>query len=86
MATGQSLALYHYVGCFFCARVRSAAESLGFELELRDIHVEPEHAEDLMAATGRTTVPVLRIAEPDGEVRWLFESRDIIEYLEDSSH
>ena len=86
METGPSLALYHYVGCFFCARVRSAAESLGFEIELRDIQVESEHAQDLMEATGRTTVPVLRITESDGEILWLSESRDIIEYLEGSSH
>jgi glutathione S-transferase len=32
---------------------------------------------------GKTTVPVLRIAESNGEIRWLAESVDIIEYLEE---
>ena len=82
MAVGRGLALYHYVGCFFCARVQSAAEGFGIELELRNIHAHAEYADDLAAAMGRTTVPVLRIAEPGGEGRWLPESSDIIEYLE----
>jgi len=46
-----------------------------------DIHAEPQHAADLHAATGRTTVPVLRITEAGGEVRFLPESADIVEYL-----
>ena len=33
-------------------------------------------------ATGRATVPVLWIQSPDGCVRWLPESLDIIQYLE----
>ena len=81
MAFQQGLALYHYTGCGFCAYVRSAASDLGVELELLDIHAEPQHAADLQAATGRTTVPVLKITEPEGDVHLLAESADIVEYL-----
>ena len=81
MAAKQGLALYHYRGCGFCAYVQSAASGLGVELELLDIHAEPQHAADLHAATGRTTVPVLRITEAGGEVRFLPESAEIVEYL-----
>jgi len=82
MAIEQGLALYHYVGCGFCAYVQSAARGLGVELELLDIHADPQHAADLQAATGRTTVPVLRITEPGGDARFLPESADIVAYLE----
>jgi glutathione S-transferase len=83
MAAADVLALYHFPTCPFCASVRSAADALGLDLELRDIHATPEYAEELVDVMGKTTVPVLRIAESNGEIRWLAESVDIIEYLEE---
>jgi len=83
MAEKEILALYHYTGCGFCTRVRSAAEELGVELELRNIHEDSQHAEALAAAMGRMTVPVLCIREATGDIRWLPESEDIIDYLEE---
>jgi glutathione S-transferase len=75
------LALYHYDGCFACMRVRNAMARMGVVIEERNILAEPKHAEELKAATGRRGVPVLRIDDGQGEVRWLAESRDIIAYL-----
>jgi glutathione S-transferase len=75
------LALYHYDTCGYCARVRWVLEQLGVEVELRDVLEDPQHMEDLVAARGRRTVPVLRIAK-DGGDEWMPESRDIIAYLE----
>jgi glutathione S-transferase len=77
------LSLYHYPSCPYCQRVRRAADELGIALELRDIHAQPGRLGELLAATGRRTVPVLRIEHEDGKVEWLPESRDIIEYLRD---
>ncbi len=79
---GEKLALYHYVGCPFCTIARGPIERLGIEVELRDISKDPNHRSELISATGRTTVPVLRITAPNGEERWLPESRDIVRYLE----
>ena len=78
----DKLALYHFHGCPFCALVTSAVDRLGVEVESRDIHAESRHREDLIAARGRATVPVLRITSPDGEDRWMPESSDIVRYLE----
>ena len=75
------LSLYYYDSCPFCVRVLRAAKSLGVGLELRDIYDGRKHRDDLMAARGRGTVPVLRI-QSDGEDRWMPESMDIIRYLE----
>lgn len=79
--TAPDLALYHYSTCPFCARVRFALTRLGVEIELRNIHEDPKHLEDLVHARGRQTVPVLRIRRPEGD-EWLPESRDIVQYLE----
>ena len=81
MPSDQRYILYHYDTCFYCRRVRQAMERLGVEAELRDIRREPTFRTELMSATGRRTVPVLRIESEDG-TQWMPESRDIVRYLE----
>ncbi len=78
----DKLALYHFNGCPFCSMVRSAVDNLSIEVELRDIFENPQYRDDLIKARGRATVPVLRISSPDGDERWMPESRDIVHYLE----
>jgi glutaredoxin len=78
----DKLALYHFNGCPFCSMVRTGIDHLGVDVELRDIFENPQHRDDLIAARGRATVPVLRITSPNGEERWMPESRDIVRYLE----
>ncbi len=80
--SAERLSLYEFQSCPFCARVRDAISRLGLEIELRDIHQSREHQRELVEATGRETVPVLRIERAGGEIRWLPESLDIIDYLE----
>ena len=77
----DSLALYHFPQCPYCVQVRRAIDKLEIDVELRDVHETPEHWDDLVAARGRATVPVLRITSPDGEERWMPESNDIVQYL-----
>lgn len=81
-AAEDKLALYHFDSCPYCRMVRSAIDELGINIELRDVREESRHRDDLVEARGRATVPVLRITSPDGEERWMPESRDIIAYLQ----
>jgi len=82
-AKPAGLSLYQYNGCGYCARVRMTADELGVEIELRDTLASSEHASAVLEATGRRTVPVLRIETGDGDVEWLPESADIVRYLRD---
>jgi glutathione S-transferase len=75
------LSLYHFDGCPFCRVVRDALHRLDVEIEQRNIHEDPRHLAELVRATGRTTVPCLRIVEGD-TVAWMHESADIVRYLE----
>ena len=77
----MKLSLYHYFGCSFCHRVRQAIDQLGVEVELRDILSSSDCRRELVDATGRQTVPCLRIESEDGAVEWMHESSDIIAYL-----
>lgn len=81
-AAEDKLALYYFDGCPFCGIARSGIDRLGVDVELRDIFENPQHRDDLINARGRATVPVLRITSPNGEERWMPESRDIVQYLE----
>jgi glutaredoxin len=76
--TGHSL--YQFFACPFCVKTRRAVHGLGVSLEARDINKQPQHRADLEAGGGRVKVPCLRIEEHD-EVRWLYQSNDIIAYL-----
>ena len=80
---GMKLSLYHYFACPFCHLVRRAGGRLGLEIEDRDILASSERRRELVEATGRQTVPCLRIESEDGEVQWMHESRNIIDYLEE---
>ncbi|WP_081948960.1 glutaredoxin family protein [Litchfieldella xinjiangensis] len=77
----QDLALYHYEGCPFCTRVRNAISRLNIDLKLHDIMRDPGARQRLIAGGGRKTVPCLRIDEGE-KTTWMYESRDIINYLE----
>ena len=78
----DDLKLYRYAGCMWCGMVERALAGLELELDLCDIHQDSEHLQALLNATGRQTVPCLRITE-GGEDRWMHESSAIIEYLQE---
>ena len=77
-----SMALYHYDGCYFSAKVKKAITVLKLKIELRDILANTKHGEILLKHGGKTTVPCLYLGEtnerPD---TWMYESDDIIRYL-----
>lgn len=78
----DKLALYYFDGCPFCADAMAVIDRLSVDVQLRDIFADEHYRDELVAARGRATVPVLRITSPDGEERWMPESRDIAHYLE----
>jgi glutaredoxin len=85
VSNGESYVLFHYDGCPFCARVQRFLDSRGIVLPQRDILADPAARRELVAGGGRPTVPCLKITSADGRVRWLYESLDIIDYLESRS-
>ena len=77
----KSLVLYGYPGCPYCRRVLTAISTLEIDVPLRNTMTDEANNAALVAATGRETVPVLRIEQQDGSVRWLPESLDIVRFL-----
>ncbi len=73
--------LYYYNSCPFCVRVIRSLKGLSVDVELRDILSDSNHRSALQKATGRTTVPCLRI-ESGSKSQWMFESMDIMRFLQ----
>ncbi|MDQ7003834.1 MAG: glutathione S-transferase N-terminal domain-containing protein [Ghiorsea sp.] len=77
----QKLSLYQYFTCPFCIKVRRHIRRLNLPMEYRDAQVRGgEHRNTLEQEGGAAKVPCLRI-EADGKVIWMYESNDIIAYL-----
>ncbi|KPA51059.1 glutaredoxin [Photobacterium leiognathi subsp. mandapamensis] len=74
------LKLYQFDACPFCVKVRREAKRLSLPLETRDAKVAPWEQE-LIEQGGKRKVPCLRIEKEDG-VEWMYESNDIIAYLQ----
>ncbi len=78
----QTLKLYQYQACPFCVKVRRAMKRLNLPIETRDAKRHANWREELVTQGGIEKVPCLRIGEDAGKVTWMYESSDIINYLE----
>ncbi|WP_457673441.1 glutaredoxin family protein [Thiolapillus sp.] len=78
----RGLALYQYAACPFCVKTRRAIRRLGLNIELRDAKNNPEFRRELEQQGGKQQVPCLRIENGDGSVTWMYESGDIIDWLQ----
>jgi glutaredoxin len=78
----KTLTLYQYEACPFCVKVRRAMKRHGLNIEIRDVKRNDVAKQELLAGGGDLKVPCLRIGEGERGFHWMYESRDIIGYLE----
>lgn len=78
----KNLALYQYKACPFCVKVRRSMKRNSLNIETRDAKRVASHKDELVNGGGALKVPCLRIEDEKGEVSWMYESSDIIQYLE----
>ncbi|QOL25564.1 glutathione S-transferase N-terminal domain-containing protein [Thalassotalea sp. LPB0316] len=77
----RHLSLYQLPACPFCVKVRRAIKRQGLTISLKNIH-DSDNLETLVSQGGKRTVPCLRIEQADGSATWMYESNDIIHYLD----
>ncbi len=80
-AETQHYSLYQFKACPFCVKVRRAARRLNLFIEVRDAKFNSAHRLALQQEGGKIKVPCLRIDNCDGQTQWMYESNDIIRYL-----
>jgi glutaredoxin len=78
----QSLKLYQYLACPFCVKTRRVIRKLGLNIEALDALRNDTHRSELIQQGGQAQVPCLKIIHENGSVEWMYESREIISYLE----
>ena len=81
-ASSNELVLYQFKMCPFCVKARRAIKRLSLNIETRDALREESSREELLAGGGQIKVPCLRIADDAGNTTWMYESSDIITYLQ----
>lgn len=76
----RKLSLYQFPRCPFCVRTRRIMHKLNLPIELRDASRGSAYRDELETEGGKIKVPCLRIEE-NGSARWLYESKEIIAFL-----
>lgn len=78
----EQLTLYHFKTCPFCIKVRHEMARLSLPIALRDAQHDTKHRDDLLKGGGKIQTPCLQITDQTGKVQWLYESKEIISYLQ----
>ena len=76
------LKLYQFYACPFCVKTRRAIKRLNLKVETRDAQTAGKFRKELEISGGKIKVPCLKL-EGAGEVTWIYESNDIIKYLDE---
>lgn len=76
-----TMSMYQFKTCPFCVKVRRELKRHALHIELRDAKNDAELKAELVREGGRHKVPCLRIEKADKSVEWLYESNDIVAYL-----
>ncbi|EMP54733.1 glutaredoxin [Marinobacter santoriniensis NKSG1] len=77
----QGLTLYYTPTCPFCAKVQWALVKHDLDIDKKNLLTSSGARDELVRGGGKPTVPCLRI-ERNGEDHWLYESDDIVAYLQ----
>lgn len=78
-----NLVLYQFKTCPFCIKVKRHNKRLSLNIETRDAQHNPIHREELLQGGGLIKVPCLKIIDDKGNDNWMYESDEIVQYLQD---
>ncbi|MDX2463324.1 MAG: glutathione S-transferase N-terminal domain-containing protein [Porticoccus sp.] len=76
------LSLYQYPACPFCVKVRRAIKRNSLNIQTVDAKRCETSKQELLEGGGKLKVPCLKIVDSTGGVSWMYESSDIINFLE----
>jgi glutaredoxin len=77
----KNFALYQFYACPFCIKARRNIKRLNLNIEKRSVSEGSPYRSELLEQGGKVQVPCLRI-QKGNEVEWLYESEEIIKFLE----
>jgi glutaredoxin len=77
----EKLSLFQFFACPFCIKTRRAMHKLNLPIVKRNASQGSPFRDELLQGGGKVQTPCLRIEKEDS-VEWLYESSEIITYLE----
>jgi len=77
----RNLALYQFRTCPFCVKVRREMRRLSLNIELLDAQHSEQNRAALLQGGGKVMTPCLKITDAQGNSQWMYESAQIIQYL-----
>jgi len=78
----SKLVLYQFKTCPFCIKVKRNNKRLSLNIETRDAQHNPIYRKELLQGGGQIKVPCLKIVDENGNDSWMYESDDILKYLQ----
>ena len=81
----SSYLLYQFKTCPFCIKTRKAIKGLSLNIEKRDAQHDQQNRDDLLKGGGKIKVPCLKIMDTEGKETWVYESSEIIQFLENEA-
>ena len=75
------MVMYEFKACPFCVRVRRFMKRNNIVIPTKDARKNKDYAEELVAGGGKLQVPCLVIPIEGKSSEWLYESKDIINFL-----
>ena len=75
------LILYQFEACPFCVKVRRYIRKNNLQIILRDAKNNKLFKSELINEGGKHKVPCLKIKQLNSETKWLYESTEIIKFL-----
>lgn len=81
-AQTANMVLYQFKACPFCVKVRRVMKRKSLTIETRDAKRDEVARQQLLEGGGEVKVPCLRIVDDNQNIQWLYESSDIVKYLD----
>ena len=76
------LTIYQFEACPFCVKVRRFIWKNSLKINLKDAKNNKVFKSELVNEGGKHKVPCLRIDKINSKTEWLYESTEIIKFLE----
>jgi len=78
----KSLTIYQFEACPFCVKVRRFIRKNNLKIILKDAKNNKDFKSELVNEGGKHKVPCLRIERENSKTEWLYESTEIIIFLQ----
>jgi len=77
----KRLTIYQFEACPFCVKVRRFIRKNSLKINLKDAKNNKNYKFELVNEGGKHKVPCLRIEKTNTSTEWLYESTEIIKFL-----